>query len=245
MPKSDAVTLLRPELQQLPAPSPLGNRHCPIPHYDLFREMHDRLVASGAVVVKERHVVSHGGNRYFATMELIRNFAVESHRGYRTMVGLRNSHDRYYPVTALVGATVMVCSNGSMFADFVLSRRHTPGFRRDLPGLVDRAVEKIFMADEVQERAFDAYARHKLSRQEADHILMRSFRQGIVPVTDLARISQEYDDPSHEEFGPRTAWSLFNAFTEVAKGWAPSAQAERTRKLHRLFDEVSGFSIAV
>jgi hypothetical protein len=44
-----------------------------------------------------------------------------------------------------------------------------------------------------------------------------------------------WEDPKHEEFHPRTAWSLFNAFTEVQKGSGPQAQMEGSLRLSTLF----------
>lgn len=37
------------------------------------------------------------------------------------------------------------------------------------------------------------------------------------------------------ELSPRTAWSLFNAFTEVQKGAPPRAQMEGSLRLSSLF----------
>ena len=43
-------------------------------------------------------------------------------------------------------------------------------------------------------------------------------------------------EPSHPEFSERSAWSLFNAFTEVLKGNLPELP-KRTEVLHGLFDQ--------
>jgi len=52
------------------------------------------------------------------------------------------------------------------------------------------------------------------------------------PVSD----SRAHDKPSHVEFEPRTAWSLFNAFTEIAKGASPATQMSGTLGLTGLFN---------
>jgi hypothetical protein len=57
----------------------------------------------------------------------------------------------------------------------------------------------------------------------------------------LPRVLKEYREPWHEEFMPRTAWSLYNAFTEVMKG-LPHLLPERTRALTRCFDEELGIA---
>jgi hypothetical protein len=51
-------------------------------------------------------------------------------------------------------------------------------------------------------------------------------------------VLDEWREPSHEAFLPRTAWSLHNAFTEVAKPRFvsnPTAAAGGTIRLNRLF----------
>jgi hypothetical protein len=48
-------------------------------------------------------------------------------------------------------------------------------------------------------------------------------------------VLEAWEEPRHEEFAPRTAWSLFNAFTEVAKGSGARAQVEGSLKLSSIF----------
>jgi len=48
-------------------------------------------------------------------------------------------------------------------------------------------------------------------------------------------VIEAWEEPKHEEFTPRTAWSLFNAFTETQKGAPPRAQMEGSLRLSSLF----------
>ena len=65
--------------------------------------------------------------------------------------------------------------------------------------------------------------------------MVAAIRAGITPASRLPKIIEAWDQPRHEEFEPRTAWSLFNAFTEVQKGASPRAQMEGTLRLSSLF----------
>ena len=47
---------------------------------------------------------------------------------------------------------------------------------------------------------------------------------------------KEWREPSHDEFRPRTAWSLFNAFTEAHKSVNPHTAVRRGEALYGLFD---------
>jgi hypothetical protein len=51
----------------------------------------------------------------------------------------------------------------------------------------------------------------------------------------LPKVIEAWEEPKHEEFAPRTAWSLFNAFTEVQKGGSPRFQMEGSLRLTQLF----------
>ena len=57
----------------------------------------------------------------------------------------------------------------------------------------------------------------------------------VLPASRLPKVIEAWEAPHHEEFAPRTAWSLFNAFTEVAKTSPPRAQMEGSLRLSSLF----------
>ena len=52
---------------------------------------------------------------------------------------------------------------------------------------------------------------------EADSIMLRAFEKDIVGARLLPKLISEWREPRHEEFRPRTAYSLLNCFTEVVK----------------------------
>jgi hypothetical protein len=51
---------------------------------------------------------------------------------------------------------------------------------------------------------------------------------------------QEWRNPEHIDFRPRTAWSLFNAFTEAHKSASPQTAVRRGEALYGLFDAETG-----
>lgn len=57
----------------------------------------------------------------------------------------------------------------------------------------------------------------------------------IVSASRLPKVIEAWGEPKHEEFRPRTAWSLFNAFTEVQKGSGLRVQMEGSLRLSSLF----------
>jgi hypothetical protein len=64
---------------------------------------------------------------------------------------------------------------------------------------------------------------------------LEAVKGAIAPASRLPKIIEAWEEPQHEDFRPRTAWSLFNAFTEVQKGAGPRAQMEGSLRLSALF----------
>jgi len=65
--------------------------------------------------------------------------------------------------------------------------------------------------------------------------MREAIRANVLPASRLPKAMEVWEEPRNEEFAPRTAWSLFNAFTEVQKGACPRAQIEGSLRLSSLF----------
>lgn len=59
-------------------------------------------------------------------------------------------------------------------------------------------------------------------------------------MTQVPEVLQEWREPIHSEFLPRTARSLFNAVTEVHKQVNPHTACRRGEALYGLFDSEVG-----
>jgi hypothetical protein len=71
----------------------------------------------------------------------------------------------------------------------------------------------------------------------ASHVILSAFRRGIISTLQIPKVCEAWESPPHAEFKPRTAWSLFNAFTEVLKNravTAPQAFVAQTIRLNGL-----------
>ena len=65
---------------------------------------------------------------------------------------------------------------------------------------------------------------------------------GVITPSQIPAALQECRRPSHEDFGPRNAWSLFNAATEVMKGIDRHMVVHRIQALYVWFDGLVGLS---
>ncbi|HEX4783857.1 MAG TPA: hypothetical protein VH350_05910 [Candidatus Sulfotelmatobacter sp.] len=73
----------------------------------------------------------------------------------------------------------------------------------------------------------------QLSAEAAKLTIYRAFIEGDpdVPKHLARRVHELYFNPEHEEFEPRTTWSLSNAFTSAFKELDPIPQFKATAKL--------------
>jgi hypothetical protein len=65
--------------------------------------------------------------------------------------------------------------------------------------------------------------------------MIEAVKASVLPASRLPKVIEAWEEPRHEEFAPRTAWSLFNAFTEIQKNAGPRAQMEGTLRFTQLF----------
>jgi hypothetical protein len=76
-----------------------------------------------------------------------------------------------------------------------------------------------------------------LDDRTAETMILRAWEAKIISHYQLPAVLAEWREPSHDDFEPRTRWSLFNAFTEILRPFSqsnPQAFAGRTFKLNHL-----------
>jgi len=96
--------------------------------------------------------------------------------------GLRNSHDRSFPVGIGFGSRVFVYDNMAFMADHVIKRRHTANLKRDLPGIVGELIEPLALHREAQARTLNRYRQTMLTGQQADHAILDLYREGVINI---------------------------------------------------------------
>ena len=73
--------------------------------------------------------------------------------------------------------------------------------------------------------------------------MIQALDAGVVPVTKIPDVLAEWRQPRHAAFRDgRTAWRLFNGFTEALKGRL-DALPRRTQALHGLLDTTCGLAV--
>ena len=216
------------ELQQLPVPASTDT-HVPIPHHAVVDMVKYSLGFWGHEIVEEDYGVTADGARFFGVLSLKSDFG-----DYTDTVGLRNSHDKRFPIGISFGSRVFVCDNLAFAGDHVIRRKHTANAKRDLPGLVAEVVEPLHEQRAAQARTFEHYRATSLDEVEVDHLVMQLFRTGVINVQRIADVVDAYERPPHD-WGDETVWRLFNAVTFALAGKV-AENPGATRQLHTIID---------
>jgi hypothetical protein len=227
----------RTQLYDVPTPRNTDTWY-PLPHSRVFGEVHDQLRGCGFTVTEEAHALSHDGQRYFGVL----NITLPG-RGifeWTWAVGIRNSHDKTFPAGLVAGTKTFVCDNLAFSGEVQISRKHTRFAERDLRHLTARAVGELGGKLQSLDQRILCYNETTIDDQRAHDIVIRALDAGAITTTQVPEVLHEWREPSHPEFLPRTAWSLFNAVTEVHKQVNPHTACRRGEALYGLFDAETG-----
>ena len=229
----------RERLALVPTP-PATKTWFPISHARLLAGVTETLGQAGLSVVSEAHGLARNGARYFGLLEVRNGHNADD---FALVVGLRNSSDQSFPAALAIGSQVLVCDNLSFFGEVKLTRKHTRYIERDLPSLIERAVGQLGELRRSQEQRFAAYKGHELADSQAHDLIIRALDSRVIGPTKVPDVLREWRTPKHPEFRTegRTAWRLFNAFTEELKGNLEFLP-KRTLALHGLLDMAVGLA---
>jgi hypothetical protein len=217
-------------LRTLPVPA-ATQTHCPIAHSAVVEMVKYSLGFFGHEIADETYGVTPDGARFFGLLSLRSTYA-----DYTDTVGIRNSHDKKFPIGISFGSRVFVCDNLAFSGDHVIKRKHTPKAKYQLPSLVAEIVEPLRENRLMQAETFGMYQATKLSARHVDHAIMQLFRDAIIGVTKIADVLDAYEKPPCD-WGGETAYRLFNAATFTINGRVMETPGT-TAKLHKVIDGI-------
>ena len=132
------------------------------------------------------------------------------------------------------GLTVFVCDNLVFRGDLIaLKRKHTSGLN-----LKEELTLSVLRFQDHFGRLTGEIAHLKderLADVDAKAIIHDVFAKGLMPVRLLPDVSKSYFEPELPAFEPRTAWSLNNAFTGVAKEMPMTTRLPAIQAIGKLF----------
>jgi hypothetical protein len=216
------------ELRAVPVPA-ATDTHLPVPHHEIVELVRYTLGFYGHEIAEEHHACMPDGSRYFGLMTL-----KSAYGNYADTVGLRNSHDKSFPIGIAFESRVFVCDNTAFVGEHVIKRKHTVKAKRELPGLITEIVQPLQLQRLAQNQKLLNYKAHELDDVMADHLIMELYRAEVIGVQRIAEVHDLWQRPAHD-WGDKTIWRLWNATTCALRGKV-SERPDLTTRLHNVLD---------
>lgn len=234
----------RNELAVLPCPPPTRT-WAPVNHARVLDSALATLNEAGYTIAKSSFGLSADDARFFGTLDLSTSLASD---GTVTLaVGIRNSVDKSFPMGFCAGSRVFICDNLAFRSDLMVRRKHSPNGIANFSNDIATAVMQLTSFKEAETARIAALVEATMPDERAESFILRAaVERGIIPLRSIPHVVREWKEPRHEQFQPRTAWSLFNAFTTAfapLQESNPAELARRTMRLSALLSPVSAMTV--
>ena len=202
------------ELKTIPAPQGTATWQ-PIANAQAVDYVTKAVEDAGFQIAKMDLAVARGDDRFFGTFDLKTHVTDET----TLTVGVRNSIDKSLSFGLVCGERCLVCTNLCFGSEegIEMFRKHSGNIENDLYDRIKTAMNGLDAYRKQAQLRILHLKRKQLCYNSASSIILDAFRKKIVGTSMLKRLVKEWDDPSYEEFRPRTAWSLTNALTHAIK----------------------------
>lgn len=207
-----ARQVTRGELDAVQAPAPTATWF-PVRHSAVIDTVSQSLAAAGFTVARAQFALSRGDHRLFGTLDLTTGLA----GGVSLAVGIRNSTDKSFPLGFVAGSRVFVCDNLAFRSDLLVNRKHTRFGQERFAEAIAAGVKRLPQFVEQEAARVERFRSAGLADARAESLILRAWERDLVSHRQLPGLVKEWRAPAHDEFKPRTVWSLFNAFTEILK----------------------------
>ena len=218
-----------------------GARWAPIHHNDLADEVELAAQARGLEIDTERYILSEDRHSMYAHLtfkhgEATRMPEIAGSGKIVATLGYRHDNFQRFRLQGLTGANVHLCDNGLFSGDFLFGFKSTTGNVERMSVSIDAGMDAWEDQVEKQRRLIEFMANESITDDRADQLLMEGMRRKVYAPNQLGKIDavyrayQDADNVHHAGFADRNLWSLYNAVTEVAKGWSVN-NIERGLKL--------------
>lgn len=207
--------------------------YTPIPHGRVVEHLRKLLPQHGMKLDSLKLGLANSGKRMFGVADVTNGTGQPD---WGIAIGIRNSYDKSFALNLCAGSRVFVCDNLAFHGEVMMRRRHVGLLDTELPSLVNDLIYGVAVFKGEVEVQVNRLKGAEVNDRFAHDIVCRALRAGVVPAQAVPSVLNEWHEPKHEAFAPRTAWSLFNAFTEVAKLRSPELQMRSTLSLNALFN---------
>lgn len=224
-------TRTREQLAAMLPPQPQGRFHTPVAHIELIQMLEYSVKETlKAEVRSEQFAVRKDGAMLFGVMSL----TYRERDDLSAAIGFRHSNDRSMSLQFVAGMSVFVCDNMVMRGDTIFLREKHDVRTLNLQAQLTAGLGVYAKQVAMLESETDALRTTLLDDNAAKAFILDAFvKHHVMPINLMSDVVTAYFEPPHAEFKPRTAWSLHNAFTEVAKRMPMTPRMAATQALGR------------
>jgi hypothetical protein len=202
----------------------------PVKHLELIETLERSVATLNMRIIHEQFAIRRDGQMLFGVMKI--EHLVD--KQFVTALGFRHANDHTMSIQIVAGVTVFVCDNMCFRGDsIVLRQKHSHSF--SLTAQLMAGVTRWRDHANILVNEIGALRNYQLGPKDAKSFILDAFAiHQIMPLRFLQDVVKEWNEPRHEEFAPRTLWSLNNAFTEVQKQMPVSTRFAASQDLGRL-----------
>ena len=227
-----AQKLGRQDLLALPTPEGTET-HRPIAHSKIVAGIIEALAYRKLEVVRDEYGVTPDGMRMFGFLEV--NIERD---GLRLGIACRNANDKAFALGIVAGYRTFCCDNLAFRGEFfAVTRKHSKALEGELQDVLAIGVDRVQRQYEPLLAQVDAWKSHSLADAQAKEVVYDAFVREAVdcPKHLMKEVDRNYFDPQHDEFKPRTLYSLQNAFTSAFKKLDPLPMYRATSSAGEFF----------
>ncbi len=232
-------TISSSELALMPTPEGTAT-HYPVPHSRVRDILVDKISSMGLNFTEEKIQTTHEGNRAIGMIY------TEPTDGVRFSAGWINAHDKTSSTKFLAGEEVFICTNGQVFAEFMVRRKHTRGILQEIDNLAQLAVHGFKDAQEINSQRQIAYEQTPLSPLEMRALTVKLAEEKIIASSKIVSVVEEFEKPSFDyQRNMDSIWGLNAATTHILKSISnPIEHQKRTLQLAIALDKFTEFRLA-
>ena len=226
----------RAEVFAVAAPAATDTWH-PVPHGRVLSAVEDLLSAASYRVTREQLALSHGGDRFFAVLDLESRIA----DGVTLALGLRNSIDKSFPYGLAGGTRVFACDNLALTGDWdelTIRRKHTRFGEQRFTEALANGIRKLAQYQEIEGRRIETMRGTRIADTEAYALLLRAFEEDLLSHRVIRECLRQWKEPGFD-WGPPTLWRLYNAMSTPIQHRAVTNPRAFSRQTMRLMDLVA------
>ena len=221
------------DLAAVPVPEPTPSYH-PVPYGRFVEEVELHIPRFGLTVRSREFALGRDGAQMFGVLTCANGHQED----YGLAIGLRNSYDRSLAVGLVAGSHVFCCDNLAFSGEVAMARKHTVHVFRDLPDLIYRMLSEVSTMQGRMDAEIRAMKGQVLDNPRVAELLVAACRRNVIAFSQMPKVIEAWEEPVIQDFRPRTAWSLFNAFTGYLAGRSLRARMEDSLRLTKVFREV-------